>query len=632
FNRDIFPVLSNNCFQCHGPDKTTRMADLRLDVPEVALADRGGRFAVVPGRPERSELVRRITAADPAERMPPEKTGKRLTARQISLLKQWIAEGAAWEKHWAFVPPKRSSPPSVSAGGWPRNGIDHFILARLDSEGMKPSPEADRVSLIRRVTLDLTGLPPTPAEVDAFLADASAVAYERVLDRLLASPRYGERMALDWLDAARFADTHGYHIDAGRDMTRWRDWVIGAFNRNLPFDRFTIEQLAGDLLENATLEAKIASGFNRNHMINFEGGAIAEEYQTAYVLDRVNTTGAVWLGLTVGCAQCHNHKFDPVTQKEYYQLYAIFNTIPEKGLDGRAGNAAPFLSFPTREQEEARAKLKAAIESVERRLHAPMPDLEADQARWESTLRATKREAVWKPLDPKELRASGGSSLMRKPDLSILAGGPNPDTESYTITADAPLPRITALRLEVLPDESLNSRGPGRAENGDFVLTDLDVRCGETGKGAVVRSWPIKTATADYSQPGFPVLMAIDRVQKTGWGIEARVGERHFAIFEGDAPLETPPSARLTIRLDFRSDLPRHLLGRFRLSVTDSESPHSRDGLGSTLEKALLGEPGTRSPAEKRLLQTYFRESVSPATAAVARELPGLRASLAELE
>ena len=354
FNRDIFPVLSNNCFQCHGPDKTTRMADLRLDMPEVALADRGGRFAVVPGRPERSELVRRITAADPAERMPPEKTGKRLTARQISLLKQWIAEGAAWEKHWAFVPPKRSSPPSVSAGGWPRNGIDHFILARLDSEGMKPSPEADRVSLIRRVTLDLTGLPPTPAEVDAFLADASAVAYERVLDRLLASPRYGERMALDWLDAARFADTHGYHIDAGRDMTRWRDWVIGAFNRNLPFDRFTIEQLAGDLLENATLEAKIASGFNRNHMINFEGGAIAEEYQTAYVLDRVNTTGAVWLGLTVGCAQCHNHKFDPITQKEYYQLYAIFNTIPEK-----AWTDAPEMRRPSSRSRRASKRKRA---------------------------------------------------------------------------------------------------------------------------------------------------------------------------------------------------------------------------------------------------------------------------------
>jgi hypothetical protein len=368
FDRQIRPLLANNCFGCHGPDDKARKAKLRLDRKKDAFKElRDGGFAIVPGKAANSVLLERVQAEDPDERMPPPKTNKRLTAEQIALLRQWIDQGAPWAEHWAFVPPRRPALPQVVDRAWPRNAIDTFILARLEAEGLRPAPEADPSCLIRRVTLDLTGLPPTPAEVDGFVADHSPEAYDKVVDRLLASPHFGERLALDWLDAARFADTHGYHIDAGRDMTRWRDWVIDAFNSNMPFDRFTVAQIAGDLLPRATRAQKIASGFNRNHMINFEGGAIPAEYQNAYIVDRVNTTGTVWLGLTIACAQCHDHKYDPVTQQDYYRLYAFFNNVPENGLDGAKGNAAPVLKAPTPRQEQALATLDAAIKELEQR-------------------------------------------------------------------------------------------------------------------------------------------------------------------------------------------------------------------------------------------------------------------------
>ena len=322
FDRDIRPILSDTCFACHGPDEKQRMAKLRFDTKEGAFAKPD---VIVPGDSAKSRLVQRITAADESFRMPPPFSGRTLTDKQITLLRRWIDEGAKWETHWAYLQPRRPELPQVSNTAWPRNAIDNFILARLDREGLKPSPEADKVTLLRRLSYDLTGLPPTPEEVDSFLADTSPDAYEKQVDRLLNSPHYGERMAMQWLDLARYADTHGYHIDSHREMWRWRDWVINAFNRNMPFDQFTTEQLAGDLLPNATLEQKIASGFNRNHMINFEGGAIPEEYQTEYVVDRVETTSNVWMGMTMGCARCHSHKYDPIAQKEFYQFFSFFN-------------------------------------------------------------------------------------------------------------------------------------------------------------------------------------------------------------------------------------------------------------------------------------------------------------------
>jgi hypothetical protein len=316
--------------------------------------------------------------------MPPAKTGKPLTVAQIETLKRWVNEGAEYQPHWAFIPPREPALPAPSQTGWARSPLDLFVLARLESEGLKPQPEADRSTLIRRASLDLTGLPPTPAEIDAFLADRSEAAYERVVDRLLASAQYGERMAVDWMDAARYADTHGYHIDSARDMTAWRDGVIRAFNENQPYDQFTVEQLAGDLLPGATVEQKVASGFNRNHMINYEGGAIAEEYHTAYIVDRINTTATVWLGLTVACAQCHDHKYDPVTMRDYYSLYAIFNGVPENGLDGRHGNAVPTVSLATTAQEAERLRLETAVKTAEARLAQIPASVDAAQRDWEA--------------------------------------------------------------------------------------------------------------------------------------------------------------------------------------------------------------------------------------------------------
>lgn len=362
FDRDVRPILSENCFACHGFDSAKRQAGLRLDQADGAYARlASGNAAVVPGKAADSALVRRVANGS----MPPPNSGKKLSPAQVETLKRWIAGGGKYAPHWAFVAPRRPEPPAVTNLRWPLNPIDRFILARLEKEGLKPSPVADRYTLIRRVTLDLTGLPPTPAEVDAFIHDTRPGAYERVVDRLLASPHYGERMALQWLDLARYADTHGYHIDSHRDMWPWRDWVIRAYNANEPYDQFVIDQLAGDLLPNATRDQKIATGFNRNHPINFEGGAIPEEYAAAYIFDRIDTTSTVFMALTMRCCQCHDHKFDPLTQKDFYRFYAFFNHVPEAGLDGYKGNAVPFMRVPSPDQEAREKTLEARITQLD---------------------------------------------------------------------------------------------------------------------------------------------------------------------------------------------------------------------------------------------------------------------------
>lgn len=346
FNRDVLPVLSDKCFHCHGPDNDTVEADLRLDQEEQVFSEREGLRIVMPGNSGQSELVRRIRSQDPDERMPPALSTRQLSEAEIEILTAWVDEGAKWTRHWAFEAPHRHELPVVQDTSWPQTAIDRFILKRLDQEGLKPSKPAGRDTLIRRVTLDLTGLPPSPDEIDTFLNDASPNSYERLVDRLLASPRYGEHMARPWLDAARYADTDGYQNDRTRYMWPWRDWVIMALNDDMPFDQFTIEQLAGDMLPNATLFQQIATGFGRNHRINSEGGSIPEEWAVEYVVDRVDTLGTVWLGLTVGCARCHDHKYDPVTQRDYYQLFAFFNNVPEWGLGPNNGNSPPFITLP----------------------------------------------------------------------------------------------------------------------------------------------------------------------------------------------------------------------------------------------------------------------------------------------
>ena len=390
FNRDIRPILSDNCFSCHGPDKSKRVTSFRFDTGEGVFVDLGGRHAIVPGNPAGSEMLRRVTAAEESERMPPVRTGRKLTERQIELIRRWIEQGAKWQKHWALVPPARPALPKTRNTTWARNPIDSFVLERLEREGLAPSPEAEPTTLIRRVTLDLTGLPPTPSEVDAFLADTSPAAYEKVIDRLLASPRYGERMAASWLDAARYADTNGYQSDGERYMWRWRDWVIDAFNRNMRFDQFTIEQIAGDMLPGATLEQRIATGFNRNHRGNAEGGIIPEEYAVEYVVDRIDTTSSVWLGLTIGCARCHDHKYDPITQKEFYQLFAFFNNVPEKGKAVKYGNSPPMIKAPVPQQQSELRALEKKLADAEEHFKTLGPELAAAQEEWEKSIDLSK--------------------------------------------------------------------------------------------------------------------------------------------------------------------------------------------------------------------------------------------------
>jgi hypothetical protein len=376
FNRDIRPILSDRCFPCHGPDAANRKTKLRFDLePAARIPLSGGRFAIVPGSPDQSEMVRRIASDNPAVRMPPAYAGKeKLKPSEIELVRRWISQGAPWQPFWSLIPPQRPAAPPVHQAAWPRNPIDAFILNRLEREGLHPSPEADPATLIRRVTLDLTGLPPTPAEVTAFLSDSSPAAYEKVVDRLLASPRYGERMAFRWMEAARYGDTNGYQTDGPREMWRWRDWVIDAFNRNLPFSQFTIEQLAGDLLPNPTLDQLIATGFNRNHRTNGEGGIIPEEYRVEYVADRVQTTSTVWLGLTVGCARCHDHKYDPIAQKDFYRLFAWFNQIPnEQGFAWNYGNEDPRVKAPLPEQARHLAGLDRQIAALRNAGVRPAP-------------------------------------------------------------------------------------------------------------------------------------------------------------------------------------------------------------------------------------------------------------------
>ncbi len=389
FNRQIRPILSDHCFVCHGPDRSQSQTEYRLDIRESAFAEQDGHHAIVPGDPQASNLVKRITSGDADVVMPPPDSGRPLSKDQIELLTRWIAQGARWNEHWAFVPPQEAPVPKTSRVDWIRNPIDAFVLAGLEKAGLQPSPEASRATLIRRASLDLTGLPPSPEEVKAFVEDTSPNAWENALDHLLRSPRCGERMAMDWLDAARYADTSGYQNDGPRQMWRWRDWVIDAFNANMPFDQFTIEQIAGDLLENPTLQQRIATGFNRNHRGNAEGGIIPEEYQVEYVVDRVDTTFAVWLGLTMGCARCHDHKYDPLTQREYYQVFAFFNNLPESGRAIKEGNSPPWVKAPTAAEQQQLELLDRQIQSLTQQVTALEDTLKKLQREWETSQAAT---------------------------------------------------------------------------------------------------------------------------------------------------------------------------------------------------------------------------------------------------
>lgn len=597
FDRDIQPILSENCFHCHGPDAAQRKADLRLDSFEGATAA----DAIKPGQPDDSELIHRIFSSDPAEIMPPPKSNHKLTDSQKQLLKRWIADGARYTKHWSFVAPVRPAVPSVPATARIQNPIDAFVAARLVTEGLNQAPEADKSKLLRRVTLDLTGLPPTPEELNAFLKDSSPDAYEKVVDRLLASRRYGERMVWEWLDAARYADTNGYQGDPTRPMWYWRDWVIEAFNCNMPFDQFTIEQLAGDLLANPTREQLIATGFHRNHMINGEGGRIAEESRVEYVQDRVETTGTVWMGLTLTCCRCHDHKFDPFSQKEYYQLAAYFNSIDESGANDAGGLANPVLSFALPDQQKKLDELRAAEQQANQARDAVAETLKRTQGDWEKTFAATlakSADAEWIVLTPGETESDNRAKLSRQDDNSVLAAGNNPAQDVFTVTYKTSLSNLTGIRLEALPDDSLVNKGPGRADNGNFVLTEFKLQLNK-------KPLPLSGLRTDYAQGGFSVGDTLDGKNETGWAVASEFGKPHVAVYEVKTPVNSTGESVLTCRLEFQSPHVSHVLGRFRMSVTNSPSA-TLHPVPEKVREAFAVPADKRNDAQKKEVTDYY--------------------------
>ena len=608
FDRDIRPILSDNCFQCHGPDGAKRKAGLRLDTKAGAFVILEGTPVIAPGNPDASPLLQRIDSSDPDKQMPPPEAKKTLGDAERARLRQWIAEGATWSDHWSLVPPIRPALPAVTDTAWPRNPVDYFIAAKLEEKEIAPAPEASRETLIRRLSLDLTGLPPTPDEIDAFLTDGSANAYERLVDRLLASPHYGERMAWPWLDAARYADTNGYQGDRERTMYPWRDWVVAAFNENMPFDQFTIAQLAGDLLPNPTRAQRLATAFNRNHMINGEGGRIAEENRIEYVFDQLETVGTVWMALTFNCCRCHDHKYDPLTKQDYYSFFAFFN---QTAVDGAGGDprTAPVLAMHSEETEARIAALQAEITGLDTALKTREVELAPAQPEWEKAelARVWENEKNWSVLTVREAKAAH-QTLEVLDDGAILATGDNPETERYDIEGDVDLSEFQVIRLEALRYVTRKEDRLVRATTGNFVLTDFQVHLRQPdGTETPVA---IASAQATYEQGGFPIEAAFDGDPKTGWAIYEGypIDRDHEALFRLKDPVHVPPGSTLVFTLNFDSDNAQHILRHFRTSASaQADRPLAPARLDMT--KILRTPPEHRSPEEAAELADAFRES-----------------------
>ncbi len=609
FSRDVRPILAANCFKCHGHDEGARQAELRLDTPEGATADRDGKRAIVPGNLEASELVRRITNPDPAERMPAADSGKSLTPAQIETLRRWVLSGGKYEKHWAFVSPSRPDVPSVKNAAWPRNEIDRFVLARLEAEGLGPSPEADRDALVRRVYLDLIGLPPTPEEADAFVADRDPQAYEMLVERLLASPHYGERWARPWLDLARYSDTNGYEKDRNRSIWPYRDWVIRALNADMPFDRFTIEQLAGDMLPGATLDQRIATGFHRNTMLNEEGGIDPLEFRFHAMVDRVATTGTVWLGLSIGCAQCHSHKYDPISHTDYYRVMGLLNNADEPDVN----MPDPAVAQRRREIEEQIARLEAALPQQFPPAAGDGPIEQRRKQNFESALvrfidAERARATAWTVLRPHEMKTNS-------PKLEVLADGSIFSTGDITkrdvFTLKMRLNEVkgpvTALRLEVLPDERLPGGGPGRTyyegQKGDFFLSEVSAKV--AGKPVAFQSASVSYGQIAIGSGDAKGQNVYDGDGSTGWSVAKREGQPHQLVLNFAQPLDPAAAAELEIEMLFE----RHYaasLGRFRLSATSATTPPVAKDMPVDVEAALARDPATWSNAERSIVQRHF--------------------------
>ena len=621
FNRDIRPLLSDNCFQCHGPDAAKRQGGLRLDQSDAAQHGGTSGPAIVPGRPDESLLVERINSTDPDLQMPPADSGRSLTAAQKALLQQWIKTGAVYQPHWAFVPVQRPSVPEAQPACAP---IDAFLRQKQQAAGLQPAPEADRTTLLRRVTLDLTGLPPTPTELDNFLNDSSPEAWETVVDRLLQSPRYGERMAQQWLDFARYADSNGFQVDSSRQMWVWRDWVIDAFNNNQPFDQFTIEQLAGDLLEQPTQEQIIATGFNRNTRLNGEGGRIAEEWFAETVIDRVETVGLTWLGLSLNCCRCHDHKYDPLSQKEFYQLFAYFNSIEESGvLDSEGGspgqgNSQPVLQVRTKALNAELQQLQQTVDAARQQVEAARLTASERMAAWETETRRRlqSEEPAWRQLAISSAVSKGGAELTRQSDGSWLASGKNPEFDEYEFEAPLTGNSLTGLLLECFPDERLPNSSLGRYSNGNFVLTGVlaEIRAPGLTQPVVLE---FSRAVADYEQQGYTVSQVLEekdrqRRNRRGWAVDGPTRrEICRAVFAVAAPVAVPENATLHVTL--RHDaITGHNIGRLRLSAS-SLPPETLTPAGASFPDAiraiLMAEQGSRTEAQQQQLAQYFAAS-----------------------
>jgi hypothetical protein len=625
FNRTIRPLLAAKCLACHGPDEEERKAELRLDVRESAV-DSG---AIVPNEPDESELLRRIFSADPDEQMPPPDSGEKLTDDQREQFRRWIHEGAKYEQHWAFVPPQRHAVPAVSNSSWVRNDIDRFVLARLEAEQLSPSEEADRYTLVRRLYLDLIGLPPTPEQADAFVNDADPMAYDNLVDQLLKSKRYGERWARLWLDLARYSDTNGYEKDRPRTMWPYRDWVIKALNDDMPFDQFTIEQLAGDMLPGATNDQRVATGFHRNTMLNEEGGIDPLEYRFYAMVDRVATTGTVWMGLTTGCAQCHTHKYDPITHTDYYGLMGLMNNADE-----------PDLLIPDDATLQRREEIEAQIAELETHLPTQFPPADGDEpiearrernfdkhfSEWVTEQRAATVE--WSVLRPTEMKTNL-PRLEVLEDGSILSSGDITKRDVYELTFDLTLldRPVTALRLEVLPDDRLPASGPGRCyyegRKGDFFLSEVDAKIGDS---------TIEIASASHSYGKISIgsgsadaKNVLDGDGSTGWSTSGREGQASQLVLNFAKLLE--PTGTLTIELLFE----RHFaasLGRFRFSVTSDEAAQASQA-PVALEPLLRRESSSWNDEETAAVRAYFM-SVTPLLADARKPIDDLRSRLPE--
>ena len=629
FNRDIRPILSDGCFHCHGPDEKERKGGLRLDLESDAFKNAKSGFpAIVKGDPQESEIISRIFLSDDdEEHMPPLDSGKSITVEQKEILKKWIEQGAEYQGHWAFINPQRTEIPQAKGAKHP---IDSFIQKRLNEEGMQMQALADKETLLRRVSLDLTGLPPTLSEVDDFIEDTSGDAYERVLDRLLSSPHYGERMAIEWLDLARYADSNGFQSDGSRDMWLWRDWLINAFNRNLPFDQFTIEQLAGDMLPNPSLDQVVATGFNRNHRLNGEGGRIVDEWFVETVIDRVETTGTTWLALTMSCARCHDHKYDPISQKEFFEFFAYFNSNDESGVlaaNGKNGfNTPPFIKVPNDEQKKRILELEKSVKDAQSEIKKAEKMMAPALAGWIKEAREElgtedRAPTLWQKLQNERVISKGGSTFKKQKDGSWLGTGKNPPNDTYEIRSPFKSKKLSGVLIESISDPSFKGIKFGRSGNGNFVMTGLEVKLEFKDKKKKPIVLKLDKAEASYEQSGYPAIQVIKNASNLkkkgskGWAVHGSNPSKEkslMAMFMAKTPISVPEGAELVINIYHQSGFSDHNIGRFRIQYAEKKvsSLDAKSGIPENLVSLVRKKVEDLGSEELNQLKKYFRTEV----------------------